>query len=305
MSKACSLNLVFKSKDRTFEIIDIIRVKGLKRDYLKYKIKCLNCGCILIINNSQKNNAEKYKIDCDCLKEPYLKVADLPGETWKDIPGFENYFKVSNKARIKKCSRQGCFNDRILKLHEDPRSKKSILVELRLYNKKYWYSIAYLMYIAFINKDILKSTRFTFKNNIMDLEHLQIMNACEFRISQTLRGMKNRCYNKNNTHYKSYGAKGIFICKFWLDSFDNFKEWWYSIDLDDKNKFSIDRIDPRYEYAPYNCQLITARENSLKRGKDVKRTDKQLKEDEIAFNKRKIVWIEEMKVKGYDEKDLI
>ena len=32
-------------------------------------------------------------------------------------------------------------------------------------------------------------------------------------------------YNKNNNSYKSYGAKGIIVCKEWLDDFTNFYNW--------------------------------------------------------------------------------
>ena len=37
--------------------------------------------------------------------------------------------------------------------------------------------------------------------------------------------MKNRCYNKNNKRYDSYGGKGVKICQEWLDDFMNFYNW--------------------------------------------------------------------------------
>ena len=38
-------------------------------------------------------------------------------------------------------------------------------------------------------------------------------------------GMKYRCYTKTCKRYKDYGARGIKICKEWLQDFNNFKEW--------------------------------------------------------------------------------
>ena len=37
-------------------------------------------------------------------------------------------------------------------------------------------------------------------------------------------GMKTRCYNENDKHYKNYGARGISISDEWL-IFENFKDW--------------------------------------------------------------------------------
>ena len=38
-------------------------------------------------------------------------------------------------------------------------------------------------------------------------------------------GMKQRCYYKNNSHYKYYGKRGIKICDEWLNDFINFYNW--------------------------------------------------------------------------------
>ena len=118
-------------------------------------------------------------------------------------------------------------------------------------------------------------------------------------------GMKQRCYNKNNASYNSYGGKGIFVCSYWLNDFLHFKNWWYSLDKNDNNKYSIDRIDPRYEYAPYNCQLISRSDNSAKKSIDSKRTEEQLIKDTYSFNKKKQEWIFSMKELGYSEEELI
>ena len=39
--------------------------------------------------------------------EPYknLSLEDMPGEVWKDIPGWEGYYQISNLGRAKSCKR--------------------------------------------------------------------------------------------------------------------------------------------------------------------------------------------------------
>lgn len=65
-------------------------------------------------------------------------------------------------------------------------------------------------------------------------------------------GMKQRCYNKNNKRYKDYGARGIFVCKEWLEDFMNFYNW--SINNGYKEGLSIDRADNDKGYNPSNCR---------------------------------------------------
>jgi len=70
-------------------------------------------------------------------------------------------------------------------------------------------------------------------------------------------GMKNRCYNKNNSSYKRYGDRGIKVCNKWKNSFILFWE-----DMKDtyKNTLSIDRIDNSKGYSKQNCRWATSKE---------------------------------------------
>ena len=141
------------------------------------------------------------------------------------------------------------------------------------------------------------------------------------RIYHVWHGIVSRCNNS-----KSY--KDIFVCRFWHD-YNNFKSWYnkqlknYSLDKYDipewiftkakdnvgTKKFlspSVDRIDPRFEYAPYNCQIIPGYINTIvKRNEDMNRSEKQLKIDELKFKRRKRNWIKEMVKEGYRKEDLI
>ncbi len=67
----------------------------------------------------------------------------------------------------------------------------------------------------------------------------------------TWASMKQRCYNSRNISFKNYGAKGVSICKRWLDSVEAFLE-----DMGPRPsiEYTIDRIDPYGNYEPDNCR---------------------------------------------------
>lgn len=62
-----------------------------------------------------------------------------------------------------------------------------------------------------------------------------------------------RCHNVTSTGYKKYGAKGVFVCDAWRESFANFIK-----DMGPKpsKKHSLDRSDPHGNYTPENCRWV-------------------------------------------------
>ena len=64
--------------------------------------------------------------------------------------------------------------------------------------------------------------------------------------------MRARCYNPKCEKYEIYGARGITICKEWLDDFMYFYHWAMANGYQDG--LSIDRIDVDGNYCPRNCR---------------------------------------------------
>ena len=90
------------------------------------------------------------------------------------------------------------------------------------------------------------------------MKNNRLSSTRQYRI---LSGMKQRCYNPNNIHYGSCGAKGITICDSWLgkNGAKEFYDW--SLSHGYADDLTIDRVDNSEGYSPENCVWLSASQN--------------------------------------------
>lgn len=81
------------------------------------------------------------------------------------------------------------------------------------------------------------------------------------------RGMRSRCKDPKHISYKTYGAKGISVCKEWDEDFVAFYEWCMANGY--KKGLALDRIDPKGNYEPDNCRFITQAENNRRQKRTI------------------------------------
>jgi len=85
------------------------------------------------------------------------------------------------------------------------------------------------------------------------------------------KGIKARCYNKNEKFYYNYGERGITMCDRWINSFENFLS---DMGFRPSKKHSIDRIDNNGNYEPSNCKWSTHKEQCNNKRNTIYITDK-------------------------------
>lgn len=90
-----------------------------------------------------------------------------------------------------------------------------------------------------------------------NMKHGETKNRIETREYKTWKAMKARCYDKKNISYYNYGARGIKVCKRWLNNYSNFLK---DIGRKPTNKHSLDRINTYGDYTPKNCRWATREE---------------------------------------------
>ena len=81
------------------------------------------------------------------------------------------------------------------------------------------------------------------------------------RIRYVYYDMLRRCYKVTDTHYNSYGGRGILVCEEWRNDCCTFYKW--AKEHGYEAGLQLDRIDNDKGYSPENCRWVTPRENSL------------------------------------------
>lgn len=83
------------------------------------------------------------------------------------------------------------------------------------------------------------------------------------------KGLKNRCYNKNNRKYKNYGARGISVCERWRYSYENFLA---DMGRAPSKDHSVERDNVNGNYEPSNCRWGTIEEQASNKTKTLRMT---------------------------------
>lgn len=134
------------------------------------KKKCTKCGTYKLETDFSKRKEKRASRCKQCCRERYVKktmepIVDLFGEVWKDVLGFEGYYQVSNKGRVKTLSRTfNAKNGRLYtkqsqlhKLHDD--CKRGYLkIILRKKGEPKSFFVHRLVGIAFIENPENKRT---------------------------------------------------------------------------------------------------------------------------------------------------
>lgn len=84
------------------------------------------------------------------------------------------------------------------------------------------------------------------------------------------RDIRNRCYNKNVSHYHLYGGRGVVMCQEWSNDFMAFYNW--AINNGWRKGLQIDKDIKARElgveallYSPCRCQFVTSKTNNNNR----------------------------------------
>lgn len=73
--------------------------------------------------------------------------------------------------------------------------------------------------------------------------------------------MIRRCYDSKCANYKSYGAKGVRVCKKWRNSYQEFLNWAISAGWQNGLHLDKDKNGNGMLYSPRNCCWLTFKEN--------------------------------------------
>lgn len=197
-------------------------------------------------------------------------------EVWKNIKQYENIYQVSNLGRIRSLDRI------VIYLNGKKKFCKGKILKLFKNNKNYFavnfrgktFKVARLVAQEFVPNPnnyrcVIHIDGDGYNDCYINLQWAKCRTQTrqenkekwisKERLYRVWRGIKDRCYDKNNNRYKNYGQLGIKMCNEWLENYQIFKKWAYLNGYDEKakrGKKTIDRIDVYGNYEPNNCRFV-------------------------------------------------
>lgn len=79
-----------------------------------------------------------------------LSLTNLPGEIWRDIPGFEGKYHISNMGRVKVLNRQNTGQEKIMEQQLNRSNGRYLMIQLYKNNRPYTFTVHRLVGIVFI-----------------------------------------------------------------------------------------------------------------------------------------------------------
>lgn len=114
------------------------------------------------------------------------------------------------------------------------------------------------------------------KGNKFGLRHGLCVDKNKIPLYRIRNTIITRCYNASKRDFPYYQGKGIRVCEEWIQRPASFAEW--ALNNGWKKGLVLDRIDPRGNYEPSNCQFLTVSENLKKmhREKDLPKNNTEV-----------------------------
>lgn len=153
-------------------------------------------------------------------------------------------------------------------ISEADRKRKPNGASYRVFNVKCDCGVIKTVALSSLSEGVTVSCGCFHKKNAKDIfsKSNTTHGQSETRLYWVWKAMKGRCTNPNNKSYQRYGARGISVCKEWMDSFESF----YEHVGPRPDGMTLDRIDTFKGYEPGNVRWATYKQQARNTRRNVK-----------------------------------